>query len=475
MTKWRDRNEAWQECLNGIRHLLGLPEAPSRVRRQRHALTIAQQNRIRMLGRLHRMYETLLQGSLQGTTRIELGLAEKAGAVSNAANVLLRMNHQDERLLPPGTSILQAYDTAQQELLILGEPGVGKSTLLTELALHLVKRAEEDEGQPFPVLVPLSSWAVKRPPLQAWLSEQASQIYDISRQLSEDWVQKQQLLPLLDGVDEMDEIARPACIAAINVYHREYLGALVVGSRTTDYEAAANKQRLILQNAVVVQLLSQEQVNDSLTVAGKPLAELRRALKENLALQDLAKIPLMLNILVLTYQGAAMQVLPKEETQLQQQIWTNYVKRMVERKGDAKQYPFHQTIAYLHCLAQGMQERNLTIFFLEQLQPDWLPRKRRCLYPWSVALIFGLVLGLVPGWLSTGPLAGLIGGLLIAALFWLLAQRKGGKIELVESLIWSWKDMLTGLAFGLGAGLLLGPLFGLFVVFIGPIRRLGAA
>ncbi len=92
--------------------------APSR--REIRATTEQQRNRMYLLGRLRLNYETLLKHSLQGATRIELGLAEKATAVSNVATLLLRVGNQEEQALPTGTSLAQAYEEAQQELLILG-------------------------------------------------------------------------------------------------------------------------------------------------------------------------------------------------------------------------------------------------------------------------------------------------------------------------------------------------------------------
>src|SRR5262249_22968220 len=158
-----------------------------------------------------------------------------------------------------------------------GAPGAGKSTLLVELAQQLVTRADADETHPLPVVLPLSSWAVKRPPLHIWLAEQVAQIYNIPKNIAEHWINEDRLLPFLDGLDEMDEAARPACIVAINAYHRDYLRVpLDVCSRQTEYEEASQSQRLALQNAIVVQPLTHEHVRAYLKQAGKPLAALRR-------------------------------------------------------------------------------------------------------------------------------------------------------------------------------------------------------
>ena len=202
-------------------------------------IQMSARDRERMLGRLHVRYEQMLAQSLQGTVLLELGLAESPASIQNAASLALHLPEQAEQILSPHTSIVDIYEQAHQELLILGKPGAGKSTLLIELALHLFKQAEQDAGQALPVLLPLSSWAVKRLPLQDWLIEQFASLYDVPQKLSELWIQADLLLPLLDGLDEMEEAIRPVCIAAINTYHREHLGPLVVCSRTTEYDRAA--------------------------------------------------------------------------------------------------------------------------------------------------------------------------------------------------------------------------------------------
>ena len=182
-----------------------------------------EKDRVHFLARLRALYEDLWEQSLQGAAQLTLGLTEKPDVVLRHTELLLRAPEQPERRLPEGTTLLEVYYEAGQELLLLGEPGAGKSTLLLELAGRLVERAEQDPGDPFPVLLPLSSWAVKRPPLTEWLSAQLSLIYDVSRQLSHAWVHTDLILPLLDGLDEVPQEARGACVEAINTYRKEHL------------------------------------------------------------------------------------------------------------------------------------------------------------------------------------------------------------------------------------------------------------
>jgi NACHT domain len=423
-----------------------------------------QADRERMVRRLRLHYTNLLEQSLQGAALLELGLSHKPTAVHNATTLLARLPNQSEQPLPAGTSILHAFDKVEQELLILGEPGAGKSTLLLELAQQLVERASQDYAHPLPVILPLSSWAVKHLPLQDWLSEQLTLIYAVPRRLSQQWVHGEHILPLLDGLDEMEVSAQVACIKVINTYYREHLRPLVVCSRAVEYDAASQVQRLILQGAVVVQPLTVQQVDDYLVQGGKPLVALRSTLKKNAVLLDLATAPLMLSVLILTYHGRAIGNLkmgsPQEQ---QQQIFTNYVQRMLEQKGNVARYPFQQTIAWLGWLARQMRDHNRSIFSLEQMQPDWLPKKRRPLYRWSVVLAFALAF--VP---ASGEVVGVIfppiilllsamqlsellvnlvlnlvdKGLLVVGLVFALKR-----IQPAEGLSWSWKKALVTLAF----------------------------
>ena len=376
------------------------------------SLLITSLDRTRLVNRLHLRYEQMLSQSLQEVVRIELGFMSRPTAIHNAALIALRLPEQADQMLPAHTSIADVYEQAHHELLILGEPGSGKSTLLLELAYHLTEKAEQNAEQPVPVLLPLSSWANKCPPLQEWLIDQFTQLYTFPRALSAQWVQAGLVIPLLDGLDEMDKDSRPACIRAINAYHREHLHSLVVCSRTTEYDSATQHERLELHTAVVIQPLSQEQVDIHLAALGKPLAMLRTALKKNPTLADLASTPLMLQILTLTYSGITARQLSHKSVVLQQQIWTEYIQRMIERKGDIERYPLDRTITWLGWLAWYMHKHNETAFFFTPQSGYFflgLPVQYRTLLD-RIEKLCARVLGVSAG-LCFGLFGALLGGL----------------------------------------------------------------
>src|SRR5262249_1187611 len=153
------------------------------------------------------------------------------------------------------SSIVQVYGHANGEVLILGEPGAGKTTLLLELTRVLLERARQDEAHPIPVVFPLSSWATRRQPLTAWLSSELQPISQISPPLATSWIETDQVLPLLDGLDEVAAPHRTACVEAINTYRQGHgLLPTVVCSRQSDYLVLST--RLLLRTAVIVQPLT---------------------------------------------------------------------------------------------------------------------------------------------------------------------------------------------------------------------------
>jgi predicted NACHT family NTPase len=60
--------------------------------------------------------------------------------------------------------------------------------------------------------------------------------YQVPRRIGKAWMAAEQVLPLLDGLDEVALEHRAACVDAINVFRQQHwLIAMVVCSRSHDY------------------------------------------------------------------------------------------------------------------------------------------------------------------------------------------------------------------------------------------------
>ena len=161
-------------------------------------------NRRRMLKVVRETWiDGYLKHSLDNLARLELGLEENPDAVSRPWDAIVQQPDRAPRPLPPGQAMGAVFDELGQALLILGAPGAGKTTLLLELTRDLLDRAERDASYPMPVVFHLSSWAVRRRPLADWLVDEMAERYYIPRKIAQAWIDAEQVLPLLDGLDEV--------------------------------------------------------------------------------------------------------------------------------------------------------------------------------------------------------------------------------------------------------------------------------
>ena len=309
-------------------------------------------NRSRMLAKVRSIWITgFLDQSLHDAAMIALRLHEQASAVTNPWELVVQSPNQSEHGLPSGNPITHMYAAFEEfggELLILGEPGAGKTTLLLDLARDLLDRAVQDDTYPIPVIFNLSSWALKRQLLANWLVEELNSKYQVPPKLGQVWVAKNQLTLLLDGLDEVKKEDRAACIEAINTYRQEHgLVPTVVCSRRADY--FSETRRLQLRSAVLVQPLTNEQIETYLSSAGEQLEAVRALLRNDPALQELATSPLMLSVLTLAYAGKSVESLQNVGLPTRRQVFADYVERMLQRRGAETRYTPEQTHYWLTC------------------------------------------------------------------------------------------------------------------------------
>ena len=422
-----------------------LGDSPERVRGIRSEADF-QRNRRQLIERVRTDWiEGVLNQSLYKVARIELGLETKPDAVDRPLDVVVQRPDRESQPLPLGTRMRSVFDDLGGRLLILGDPGTGKTTLLLELARDLLERADNDEFYPVPVVFNLSSWTKERPSLVAWMADELSRITRLPEETWWVWLEREHILPLLDGLDEVALKHREECVARINDFQRQKARLpVVVCSRTRDYGSLDTK--LEMPGAAEVQPLKPERVTQFLEQAGEPVAEVRAALQRDATLWGVLDTPFMLNIAMLAYQGAAPGAVRLSGTveERRAMLFAKYIDAAFKRRTNEGPYDRDQTIHCLGWLADALVRQGQTIFHLESLQPNWLGLRSSRVG----GLVFGLVFALV-GVLLSGLDDALVTGE--------IATRSGANEGTRRSLLqWARTVLLIGLVGGLAGGLVAG-------------------
>jgi hypothetical protein len=228
--------------------------------------------------------------------------------------------------------------------------------------------------------------------------------------------------------------------------------------------------------------LSDRQIQDYLNYFNRP--DLWQEIQINVEFLDLARTPLLLSMMVVAYQGRAIQT--------KQDLFDAYIERRFNLLPVGKGEPQRRKIIYFLAFLAKRLQKTQTEFLIENMQPDWLQNRQqkwlykiiRVLMGGLVGLLGGLTGGLILG--LTEGFGGLIGNLILGltiGLFGLVLD--SSSIEAVEEIqlsvkrlkirifiktftLWLIHGLITGLILGLEKligmliiGLIGGLIFGL--------------
>ncbi|WP_371572825.1 NACHT domain-containing protein [Streptomyces sp. NBC_01314] len=139
-----------------------------------------------------------------------------------------------------------------RRLVVLGEPGSGKTMLLVRLLLALLDPPHREPGGAVPVLFALASFDPQRQDLHTWMTSQLIQDYPAlgalapgagiapgrrDHTMARALVERRLVLPLFDGLDEVPDALRSHVLNSINeVFNAK--APLVLTSRSAEYRQA---------------------------------------------------------------------------------------------------------------------------------------------------------------------------------------------------------------------------------------------
>ncbi len=444
------------------------PAAPAQVRTSQEQILL-KAVRAEVRGRLK-------QSLHNEAIHINLGKESQPDQVRRPWDYDVKVGSRPIEALPSDQTVVDVFDREEigGKLLILGEPGGGKTTTLLDLANTLVTRAEKSAAA-IPVLFNLSSWKKDQQGIGDWLLGELCQKYTVSRELGQDWIDRQVLLPLLDGLDELEPQRQELCVQRINTWMSSGKGpgSLVVCSRVEEY--GHYESELVLGGAICLQLLDDGQIESYLRAVNRP--ELRAAVATDRQLREMVRVPLQMSMAVLVYDekfGADWRRQETEEARLSLLLEAYVTHRLKSTEvrggyGKGKEPTAAQTRQWLSWLAQQLKAESRDEFLIEQMQPSLLVAARQeWIYRRIVWLIYGLIVWLIV-WLIFGLIYGLIYGLIIGLMGGLIVGLD--PIKPVESFELSFscfvrKNFFLKLVEGLIIGLVVGLVVGLIGVLI---------
>ena len=490
--------------------------------------------RTKLLAEMNRQVEQRLKSAYGEQTPVNLEMQPDQEAVEGGkreSSVFLMPkpkqyveNFKDDRmrLAQSEETILDTFDDEAilGQLLILGAPGSGKTTALLKLAKDLLARAETN-GIEIPYIFELSAWRDDQQDIASWLMAQLAFEHGIKETVSREWILNGQLLPLLDGLDELATDRRQKCIEKINEFVTGQLGRqVVVCCRTKVYEASGQKLTA-LNGALRIQPLEISQIQDYFERVNP---EIWQALQDETGLGELLKpsereesallqIPLFLQILAIAYQPnktlSSKSELLSAYTTHRLSLRMREEDRRLACKKELKIAWAYKTVdeepgmkltnRYLCWLACKLNESNIpNVLLIEQIQPSWLELKsQKRQYSWMVGLGSSLIISIIISPLINLPynLSELITGLLFVPMVGLIisswdivepvetfsfsclsSQRisyRSLRLWIVGVLVFSFvgglilslmHSLIVGLVVALLACLVIAPLCGLFIL-----------
>lgn len=393
----------------------GLPEPDAADKGTTQPHKAPSRNALQLIDNIHVAWiEGVLNAALAQENTIDLSLNR---ARNQRANLVLHRREGIDRPIVTGQRLSRLFDAAERSLLILGAPGSGKTITLLQLLDELLQQARLDATVPIPLLFNLSSFGnyeskEKTNDLLSWLAEQAYDQYRINRERTRSQLRQGQFVLLLDGLDEVTEAGeqRERCVTAINNLVQTYPCGLVVCSRIGDYEALQNE--LTVNHALVLQPLTNGQIEAFIQQAGGEQATPMLAqVEQDWQLREVLRSPLLLNLYppafaVLEKDFAGKELLVEATVKKRRKTvfasFANAIFESSEKKGitNKNNTDFKEKSLYwLSFLGNRMQQAGISLFFIEEIQPSWLPhslvRRYRGLYGLFIGLIIGSIIGLL--------------------------------------------------------------------------------
>lgn len=336
-------------------------------------------------------YEKRLSQKLAGRQPINLCISQNSlGTSKEISNYFITL-HVDEI----EGEIKKVYEQAKCRLLITGAPGAGKTVVMLQLVLSLLK---ENKKNTLPVLLNLATWQSSFVKLEVWLEEILPSELGVSKALGKKILHEYPLILLLDGLDEVNEADRISCLNAIGKIGVDARNSFVIASRQNEYSAIQKDAPVNLQVEISPLKINQieQEIDKKIHDQPENLTFLS-AIQTDSDLKEIVKTPFYLNVLQLLFSSRTslsdLDLTTHSVEGKQKEIIWKFINTYLN---ESQKWDRKKALECLSFLASRMSQQNLVVFELRDLQYHWWGLPSR-ITRFGIGLVSGLVSSLIKG------------------------------------------------------------------------------
>jgi len=233
------------------------------------------------------------------------------------------------------SSFREAFDYYKGRILLLGDPGAGKTTTLLSFVRDAVWKRLEDPSQPLPITAPIATWdAQKQPSLVEWIG---GLIPLLKRDDLVQLIAAGKALLALDGLDELgsESDGKDPRQQFLNLLPEN--NQVIVSCRVKDYDEIG--QKAVLRGAITLHPLDDEQMRNY--IIGHP--DLWAALEADDTLREIARTPLLLSLFAYAFNGLDEETKKLRDLSrgdLRDIIFETYIRRRYEHEARKHSLPY---------------------------------------------------------------------------------------------------------------------------------------
>jgi len=360
---------------------------------------------------LKERYQSRYEQKLDG--RFEITLEVSKDGNSRKAEVI-NERFTDRASVGKAVEVITAALAENDRLLIIGNPGAGKTVLLLKLAVSLLDRRDNSQPETFPVILNLASWSSEYEKFEVWLNTTLVSGYGLSETFAATLLHQDRIIFLLDGLDELARdqgettaaIVRGACLRSLNQYLNRGKRVVICCRRNEFAQMRTLSSQDAPVSATVALLdLTRDQIRNALldatlrtdhkgnrrdAVAAGHILEFLK-LKRSKVLFDVLRTPFYFTTALEVFDSPILDDhhIPNKQDELRRYLLREFIKTKLYRTPNPRGYKPEKIQRWLNWLAVLLLNSRQTTFELSKLQLYHVQ------LPMNYAIYMGICLGLL--------------------------------------------------------------------------------